>query len=184
MDQMIPHRLNWNREGSEKMSREKLKLASLIFLALIFLAPSAAFANVGVPMIGVTLVGMVFALAPIIIIEKYVLASWRGLSLWHSTWVVFSANLVSTLIGLPVTWFLLLLAQILTWDGVPLGIETISKKFLAVTWQAPWLVPYDEDLHWMIPAAALVLLVPFFFVSWWVEYWVSYYLLYEVPSEQ
>jgi hypothetical protein len=161
-----------------------MKLASLIFLALIFLAPSAAFANVGVPMIGVTLVGMVFALAPIIIIEKYVLASWLGLSLWHSTWVMFSANLVSTLIGIPVTWFLLLLAQISTWDGVPLGIETISKKFLAVTWQAPWLVPYDDDLHWMIPAAALVLLVPFFFASWLVEYWVSYYLLYEGPSEQ
>jgi hypothetical protein len=46
-------------------------------------------------------------------------------------------------------------------------------KVLAVTWQAPWLIPYEEDLNWMIPVAGLVLLIPFFFASWWSEYFVS-----------
>ncbi len=46
-------------------------------------------------------------------------------------------------------------------------------KVIAVTWQAPWLIPYESDFHWMMPVAGLVLLIPFFFVSWWSEYFVA-----------
>jgi len=52
------------------------------------------------------------------------------------------------------------------------GINSIFKKFLAVTWQAPWLIPYEKELYWMVPSASLVLLIPFFFASWKVELWI------------
>jgi hypothetical protein len=52
-------------------------------------------------------------------------------------------------------------------------IGTVAGKVFAVTVRAPWLIPYESQLCWMVPAAALFLLVPFFFASWLIEYWVT-----------
>ncbi len=49
------------------------------------------------------------------------------------------------------------------------GLESPMAVLLAVTLQAPWLVPYEKELYWMVPAAMVVLLVPFFFVSVFFE---------------
>lgn len=83
------------------------------------------------------------------------------------------ANLVSTLIGIPITWFLLAMIQMLTGGGGGYGLSTFTTRILAVTWQAPWLMPYRGNIHWMAPIAALVLLIPYFFVSWWIEYLIA-----------
>jgi hypothetical protein len=56
-------------------------------------------------------------------------------------------------------------------------------KILAVTWQAPWLVPYESDLDWMVPAASVVLLVPFFAASWLIELRVNRRMLPEVDEQ-
>ncbi|PVV17327.1 MAG: hypothetical protein B6D78_18975, partial [gamma proteobacterium symbiont of Ctena orbiculata] len=37
--------------------------------------------------------------------------------------------------------------------------------------------------YWMIPVAGLVLLVPFFFVSWWSEYLVTKKILQDHPAQ-
>lgn len=68
--------------------------------------------------------------------------------------------------------------------GGAFGLDTTLGKVLSVTLQAAWLIPYESDLHWMIPVAALVLLVPFFFVSWWSEYYVSKRMLKEYPAQK
>jgi hypothetical protein len=60
-----------------------------------------------------------------------------------------------------------------TGGGSAHGLRTLSAKLLAVTWQSPWLIPYEDDLVWMVPAAALCLLVPFFFASVYIEYQVA-----------
>src|SRR5205814_757981 len=44
-------------------------------------------------------------------------------------------------------------------------ISQIIGTFLS----APWIAPVDDSGSWAVPLAALVLLVPFFFVSVWVE---------------
>jgi hypothetical protein len=80
-----------------------------------------------------------------------------------------SANLVSTLVGIPVTWGILVFLQLITGAGAGWGLETPLQKVLAVTVQSPWLIPYEGDLDWMVPAAAAVLCVPFFFMSVWCE---------------
>jgi hypothetical protein len=35
-----------------------------------------------------------------------------------------------------------------------------------------WLNPFLGENGWVIPAATLVLLIPFFFASYWIEYFV------------
>ena len=77
------------------------------------------------------------------------------------------ANVATTVVGIPLAWLALVVVQLATGGGSAYGLETYLHKFLAVTWQAPWLVYTD---NWMFPAATLTLLVPFFFVSWWIEY--------------
>jgi hypothetical protein len=52
-------------------------------------------------------------------------------------------------------------------------VDTPLQKFLSVTWQAEWLLPYESGLRWMVAAATLTLLVPLFLASWVVEYRVA-----------
>ena len=44
-------------------------------------------------------------------------------------------------------------------------------RLAAVTVQSAWLIPYETELRWMVPAAGLVLLVPCLLVSIGVEQW-------------
>ena len=89
-------------------------------------------------------------------------------------------NIVSTLFGVPATWLVLVGIQIVTGGGAAYGIETPFQKFIAITWQAPWLIPYHAELYWMVPAARLVLLIPFFFGSWFIEYFIAKKMLKEI----
>jgi hypothetical protein len=45
-------------------------------------------------------------------------------------------------------------------------------RLAAVTLQAPWLIPYRDQAEWMVPAASLVLVVPFYAASVLAEYLV------------
>ena len=58
-----------------------------------------------------------------------------------------------------------------------MGLDTPWRRFLAVTIQAPWLVPYESDLYWMVPAAALALLPAYFLASCIIEFKVMDVLL-------
>jgi hypothetical protein len=49
------------------------------------------------------------------------------------------------------------------------NLEIPLLRLAAVLVQAPWLPPNEDELYWMIPAASLALLVPFYLVSVWVE---------------
>ena len=77
---------------------------------------------------------------------------------------------------------LLVILQMMTGGGGSHGLDTPLKKFLAVTWQSPWLIPYESELYWMVPTAALVLLIPFFFASWFIEYQVGKRILRDIES--
>lgn len=141
--------------------------AAGVSAAVIF--ASAAHADSGVPMIFVTIEGMAWALVPIVIIETLINTSVLKISVWRTAWVTSVANLVSTFVGIPLAWLVFMMMQMYSGGGKAYGLDTLREKFLAVTWQAPWLVPYGDALNWMIPAAQLVLLIPFFFVSYFTE---------------
>lgn len=141
------------------------------FAACFFLLASAgnASANVGVPMLAMTLPAMVVALLPVVALEAVVLGRLLGTSLLSTVKSVAIANVMSTVVGIPFTWAGLVALQGATGGGSAHGIATPTERLLAVTWQAPWLIPYEGELHWMIPTASLVLLAPFFFASYITE---------------
>jgi hypothetical protein len=128
-----------------------------------------ASADAGVPMLFLTFPAMLIALVPIVAIETIIVARVSGTTALARAKSVGLANLASTVVGVPITWIALVLLQMVSGGGSAYGLDTPSHKLLAVTWQAPWLIPYEGDLFWMIPAASLVLLVPFFFTSYFVE---------------
>jgi len=129
--------------------------------------------DIGLPMIFVAIPVMVVTLLPVVCLEAIVLRCSIGITYKQATKASFLTNLASTLLGIPMSWLLLVLIQMITGGDRAYGLKTPLTKFLAVTWQAPWLIPYESDLYWMIPAAGLFLLIPFFFVSWCVEYLVA-----------
>jgi len=149
----------------------KMNLRMFIYAAwLVITMPDVCKADIGLPMLFVTMPTLLIALVPIIFLEA--LVAWPYLKLPIDRLLKASglANLFSTLIGIPVTWSLLVVLQMVTGGGGAYGLATPLARVLAVTWQAPWLVTYGGELEWMIPAATLFLLIPFFFVSWWVEF--------------
>ena len=138
--------------------------------------------NMGVPMIFSSLPMMIIALLPIIFLEAFSFYSALELNFWRALKIETVANLTSTFIGIPIAWLLLVGIQLITGGGSAYGINTLPKQFLAVTWQSPWLMPYQNNLRWMIPVARIVLLIPFFFASWFCEYLVIKYLFDDINS--
>lgn len=121
-------------------------------------------ANAGVPMLLVYGPVLLIALLPIVLIETAIIDRKARVGYLKMGRRVLVANAVSTLAGVPITWVALVLLQMLTGGGTAHGVG-----LHAVTWQAPWLIPYEDDLNWMVPAAALVLTLPFWFVSVLIE---------------
>ena len=159
----------------------KLNKTTLVSLAL--LVPGIAGANAGVPMLFLAMPAFIVSLLPIIAIETLYISKGLGLTPGQSLKTVSIANLVSTIIGVPLTWLLLVLVQLATGGGSAYGMNSVMGKVLAVTWQAPWLIPYEDDLGWMIPFAGLVLLIPFFFTSCWSECFILKKLNKTLPSQ-
>jgi hypothetical protein len=147
-------------------------------------APSVASADAGLPMLAIVWPGMGLSLVPVIAIEIVVMIRMLKTPWARTSAVVAGANVVTTLVGVPLTWVVLVAVQMLAGGGgVGPDFGTVLGKAFAVTVQAPWLLPYATDNPWMVPAAALVLLVPFFFVSWLIEYWVARWTMRDVDHE-
>ena len=150
----------------------KVRYTRLMAIGLAaILASGAASADAGVPMLFVTFPAMLLALLPIIVVEALVLARMISMRAFSAIKPVAVANVVSTIVGIPIAWYVLVLLEMLTTSGgAAYGIATPAQKFLAVTLQAPWLIPYEpRTMAWMVPTASLILLVPFFFTSYWIE---------------
>jgi len=124
-------------------------------------------------MIFLTLPPMVVLLIPVILIEEFAgRKRINKVSQKKRLLGITKANIASTFIGWPVAWILMVLVQMLTGGGGPHGLNSPMGAILSVTQQAPWLIPYESDLYWMIPVAMGVLLIPFFFVSVYAERYI------------
>ena len=141
----------------------------VLFLFCLLAMPSVAHADAGVPMVFVTYPAMLVALFPVILLEAAIFQRRLLLGYRQVAWRVGVANAVSTVIGFPLTWFLMAALQLLTRGAYAYGISTWWSKALAVTWQSPWLIPYEKELYWMVPTAALVGLIPAFLASVFIE---------------
>jgi hypothetical protein len=127
------------------------------------------FADAGVPMLFVEYPMMLFALIPVILAEFFVARKILSITPGNAFKGVAVANIVSTLFGFPLLWILLFLLELCVGGGGARGLGTPWTRVYAVTIQAPWLIPYESDLYWMVPAAGLFLLLPAFFASVYLE---------------
>ncbi len=174
--------LTHKNTGGCKIEKIMKTLRTILLILGLLFSPCLAEANIGVPMIFITIPGMLIALFPVILIESLVIAKQLAISFKSSIKAAALGNVISTIVGIPITWVILVAIQIGTGGDSSYGINSPLKKFLAVTWQAPWLIPYEEELYWMIPAATLFLIVPFFFASWWIEYRVERKFINDIES--
>lgn len=134
-------------------------------------------ADVGLPMIVFAFPAMVILLIPIIVVEGLVCKKMLGLTTWQAMKSNAFSNLASTLIGIPITWALMLILEYGT-----AGLANASDRIQ--DWHSPlanvvffllssaWIAPPEGNYVWLVPAATLVLLVPFFFASYGIEYMV------------
>jgi hypothetical protein len=146
--------------------------------------PLYLLADAGVPMIFITWPGMVLLLLPIIAAEWAFIIHRTSFKKTKVLRATVAANAVSTIVGIPITWGALLLCEmgvLLTLAHVPkLGnsswnspLEQIVRTILS----APWIAPVENSGSWAVPLAALVLLIPFYFVSVWVEQKIMEHML-------
>jgi hypothetical protein len=111
------------------------------------------------------------AFLPVVVIEAWLAHRIAGMSAKRGLLASAAANAASTLAGIPLVWGLLAAIQVFVVPGGAQGpaLNSFWRRVFAVTVQAPWLIPYESELHWMVPLAAIVLLVPFFFASVFLE---------------
>ena len=139
-------------------------------------------ADAGVPMIFLTLPMMLALLIPVIAIEGYLCKKWLGLTTWEAMKSNAVSNLASTLIGVPVAWAIMF--------GVEMAMFGVIDRSKAIqNWQSPiaqviwlflgsaWIGPTDNKSAWLIPAATLILLIPFFLASYGIEYLVVKFMV-------
>ena len=150
---------------------------------------SPAQANAGVPMIFVTLPGMLLALLPIIAIESKVLIQAFNIGKVQIIKYTALTNAISTIIGIPLAWLIhtvLLVgfeySYFVLFPHLNLFSNNTVPLALSVTLGAAWLGPFENHLYWMVPAASLFLLIPYFFASWYIEYQMIRRLLKNVEN--
>lgn len=126
-------------------------------------------ADSSVPMLFWHMLAIFAALVPIVLIEAYSAKRILGLTIGQAIGPISASNFTSMLVAFPMLWVVWLSAQQLVGGDTVHSLNTWWKQLYAVTVQAPWIMHSGRDLYWMVPAAAIVMLVPAFFLSVWVE---------------
>lgn len=146
------------------------ELARPILLGLLLIWPSTAHADTGLPMLVVVWPWAWMAFIPVCIVEALIAKRLLRLPLVQCAKLSLVANAWSTLVGIPLTWLLLLVVEIA--GGI--GLSRFQPKpglvlTLFAPVAAPWLGPSIRS--WHVYAAAAFLCIPFMLVSIQVERW-------------
>ena len=129
-------------------------------------------ANIGVPMIFIQWPLMVSALVPVILVEAMLIRRWVSLSTRDAFIGIAKGNVFSTLVGVPLAWLAMFALEFVVMLPAGLAAEKWKWEFDSPVWQVvgflfsvAWLGPAEGYLHWMVPAAVALLLVPCFYLS-------------------
>ena len=151
----------------------------LMVVSYFLLFASNCYADAGIPMFIVEVPIILTALIPIIITEIIVFSMTIKSNYKQIILGVSYANILSTLAGYPLTWFLrlilemgvniiLLLLYIVGLDKI-INLDFISNLLFSI-FGASWLGEISEKFYWSIPVSALFGLIPAFFVSIYIEH--------------
>ncbi len=128
---------------------------AVVMLAwLIILWPTVAVADAGVPLVAIFLPPLWLGLVPIIFIEAFVNCRLLLIPFRRTLLPATLGNLASAIVGIPLTWVFLAAFEIFFGSHFPPNLlGSTGAKVLSVTIGAPWLIPYEPDLWWMVPVA-------------------------------
>jgi hypothetical protein len=147
-----------------------------LWVVALLLFPVQAKADAGIPMLPFAYPVILLCLIPVIGIEVFYLCA-RLKTDWRKTlFATAKANLVTMLLGYPLAWILFLGVELVLWLGLSAtGIGDRLKwapghaiaKMIIVATSAAWMGPVNEG--WAIPFAFVILLIPSFILSGFVE---------------
>jgi hypothetical protein len=134
-------------------------------------------ADAGLPMIALTFPAMLMLLIPVIVIEGILCKKWLGLTMVEAMKSNTASNLASTIVGIPVAWAIMFGVELMTFEIVGRSgtLQNWHSPLARVVWLflgSAWIGPPSQNNLWVIPAATLALLVPFFFASYGIEYFI------------
>jgi hypothetical protein len=138
--------------------------------------------DIGLPMIAVYWPPALLAFLPVVLIESYAGQRILRTNFVRPLGASAVANLFSTLLGIPITWFVLALIEVIAF-GTARGFATPAQKLYAVTIQSPWLMPYGEQFPWIVPVAAAVLSIPMYAMSVISEFVIARFFFRSTPRK-
>jgi hypothetical protein len=151
--------------------------ARILLIAIVFVsAPAVARADAGIPMLVLAYPVLLYLLALVVLIEAVYLW-WKLRTRWWRTIAQVSlANGLTMLLGYPLMWLIYAILEIsLFWvidrshlhliENLP---DTMATRIVGIILSAAWLGPV-EHAYWPILLAFVVLLIPSFFLSAFVE---------------
>ena len=148
----------------------------LIFSAgclVVLLTASCSYANAGIPIVAVQLPFMLSLLVPVVLIEAILLRESLSLHWFTATLISFKANLISTVLGCPIAWFLQFFASVPVSASLTAFYENeILERLSDLVILASVILPFPEyegKIFWLIPFGGIVGLLPAYFVSVWLE---------------
>jgi len=153
------------------MQRKFTQNILAVILGVALIAPSNVFANAGVPMLALAWPAQWLALIPIILLECEICRRALQLSFRQLIKPVSSANLISTLIGIPLAWIAMLGLEfavgIAGFSLLPKETEIpIYIQYLIFPFMSAWVA---ADNVWQVYFAFVILTVPFCIVSILIE---------------
>lgn len=153
-----------------------------IIFSIVLLPPAAAFANVGIPTIFVSLPLQIVALGPVIFIEAWVVyRALHQVSFRDVLYTTTKANFLTTFLGIPVTWLLVALMELggfyiyehfgHGWAANAPIAKILNAMMTPLVLMGYWGV-VGPHYRWAYIASLVLLLIPFYVISWRIEYWV------------
>lgn len=169
-----------------------MQILAFNFAAILFiLIPRKALANVGLPLIVYIFPAGIFDLVPIVFLEGLIIS--RKLISTAKKKVYFAsfiANLITSIIGIPLSWLFLVAISLLKNDSCGPGYESWGSTILTTLRQIAWICPsnsfYETPVKYithLILALSLCLLVAYI-LSVQFEYWILKKMLKPIEASQ
>ncbi|WP_201496526.1 hypothetical protein [Rubrivivax sp. A210] len=146
-------------------------LRGISFLLVLVSVPSLAWANAGIPMLALVWPAQWLAFFPVVAFEALYIARTLSIPFRQQLKPLAQANLLSTLVGIPLAWAALLVVEFavagLAVTALPENVaESNLVRVLTFPFTAPWIGGSSEH---EVRLAFIVLMFPFCAVSAYVE---------------
>ena len=145
------------------------RLLKLIIVLVCLLGSPIAHANAGIPMLALAWPVQWLALIPIVLLESEIARRALGVPFVRLIWPVGKANLLSTLVGIPLAWAAMLVPELIVAFGMSLVPNTTKIPDYVSYALFPFMAAWVGDSAWQIFFAFAILTVPFCAISIYIE---------------